>query len=66
METCNLHSGLEAIIKNIEKRMDETNNKNESDPLNFDYQRGEVDKQVWLDAVTEIKARYPKPEAPNG
>lgn len=31
---------------------------NESDPLFFKYQRGEVEKQVWLDKVTEIKARY--------
>ncbi len=32
--------------------------RNESDPLFFKYQRGEVDKQVWLDKVAEIKARY--------
>ena len=32
--------------------------RNESDPLFFKYQRGEVEKQVWLDKVTEIKARY--------
>lgn len=32
----------------------------ESDPLFFKFQRGEVDKQVWLDKVAEIKARYPK------
>lgn len=34
---------------------------NESDGLFFDYQRGEIDKQVWLDKVSEIKLRYPKP-----
>jgi hypothetical protein len=30
----------------------------ESDPLFFKWQRGEIDKQVWLDKVAEIKARY--------
>lgn len=30
----------------------------ESDPLFFKHQRGEVEKQVWLDKVAEIKARY--------
>jgi len=29
----------------------------ESDPLFFKWQRGEVDKQAWLDKVSEIKAR---------
>lgn len=33
----------------------------ESDGLFFDYQRGEIDKQVWLDKVSEIKLKYPKP-----
>ena len=32
----------------------------EADPLFFQWQRGEVDKQVWLDKVTEIKDRYLK------
>jgi hypothetical protein len=32
----------------------------ESDGLFFDYQRGEIDKQIWLDKVNEIKLRYPK------
>lgn len=32
---------------------------NEADTLFFDYQRGEIDKQVWLDKVQEIKSRYP-------
>lgn len=31
--------------------------KNESDPLFFKWQRGEVDKQAWLDKVAEIKKR---------
>ena len=29
----------------------------EADPLFFKAQRGEIDKQVWLDKVTEIKKR---------
>ena len=33
----------------------------ESDGLFFDYQRGEIDKQVWIDKVAEIKQRFPKP-----
>jgi hypothetical protein len=31
----------------------------ESDPLFFEYQRGDVEKQLWLDKVQEIKDRYP-------
>jgi hypothetical protein len=34
--------------------------RNESDPLFFKAQRGEIEQQVWLDKVAEIKARYPK------
>ncbi len=32
----------------------------EADALFYEYQRGEIDKQVWLDKVQEIKIRYPK------
>lgn len=32
--------------------------RNESDPLFFKWQRGEIQKQIWLDKVAEIKARY--------
>ena len=32
--------------------------RNESDPLFFKYQRGEVEKQVWVDKVAEIKEKY--------
>jgi hypothetical protein len=32
----------------------------EADPLFFKAQRGEVEQQVWLDKIAEIKARYPK------
>jgi hypothetical protein len=31
----------------------------ESDPLFFEYQRGDIDKAVWLDKVQEIKDRFP-------
>jgi hypothetical protein len=31
----------------------------EADPLFFKAQRGEVDQQVWLDKVAEIRARHP-------
>lgn len=34
--------------------------KAEADPLFFQVQRGDVDNQVWLDKIAEIKARYPK------
>ncbi len=32
--------------------------RNESDPLFFKWQRGEIEQQVWLDKVAEIKTRY--------
>jgi len=32
----------------------------EADPLFFKAQRGEVEQQVWLDKVAEIKQRLPK------
>lgn len=32
--------------------------RNESDPLFFKWQRDEIQKQIWLDKVAEIKARY--------
>jgi hypothetical protein len=33
----------------------------ESDPLFFEYQRGDVEKEKWLAKVQEIKERYPLP-----
>jgi hypothetical protein len=33
-----------------------------ADPLFFQYQRGEVTEQVWLDAVEAVKTAYPYPE----
>lgn len=32
----------------------------EADPLFFQYQRGEVSEDVWLNKIKEIKLRYPK------
>jgi len=32
----------------------------EADPLYFKAQRGEIEQQVWLDKIAEIKQRYPK------
>ena len=32
----------------------------ESDPLFFKAQRGEIEMQVWLNKVAEIKTRFPK------
>jgi hypothetical protein len=32
----------------------------EADPLFFKAQRGEIEQQVWLNKIAEIKARFPK------
>jgi hypothetical protein len=34
----------------------------EADPQFFRWQRGEVEKEDWLAAVAEVKARFPKPD----
>jgi hypothetical protein len=34
-----------------------------ADPLFFQYQRGEVSEQDWLDAVAAVKLAHPYPEA---
>jgi hypothetical protein len=33
----------------------------ESDPLFFEYQRGDIEKSEWVAKVEEIKARFPFP-----
>ena len=33
--------------------------KNTTDPLFMEYKRGEIEEQVWLDAVEAIKKQYP-------
>jgi len=37
----------------------------ESDPVFFDYQRGEVTEQDWLDAVQAVKDAHPYPVDPS-
>ena len=37
----------------------------ESDPIFFDYQRGEVTEQDWLDAVQAVKDAHPYPVDPS-
>ena len=34
----------------------------EADPLFFKWQRGEGTEQEWLDAIADIRARYPYPD----
>ena len=34
----------------------------EADPIFFQVQRGEMDRQAWLDKCAEIKARFPYPQ----
>jgi hypothetical protein len=52
------------VDKSIEEinAINESNRKQayieESDPLFFKWQRGEIEKQEWLDKVAEIKARW--------
>lgn len=36
-----------------------------SDPLFFQYQRGEVTEQAWLDSVAAVNAEYPYPVKSN-
>jgi len=37
----------------------------DSDPIFFDYQRGEVTEQDWLDAVQAVKDAHPYPVDPS-
>ena len=57
---------VEQEEKEAELQQVENNRRNayqkEADPLNMKWQRGEVEKQVWLDKIEEIKERFPKPE----
>lgn len=36
----------------------------QSDPLFFEWQRGDGTEQAWLDAIAAVKAAYPYPPAP--
>lgn len=45
-------------IANLEEGFRREAYREESDPLFFKWQRGEIEKQVWLDKVNEIKQRW--------
>ena len=49
-----------AAIENARRRAYET----QSDPLFFEWQRGDGTEQAWLDAVAAVKAAHPYPPAP--
>jgi predicted glycosyltransferase len=53
--------GVESVdtYNDYQKRLRIFTYQNESDPMFFDYQRDEIEKQVWLDKVQEIKDRFP-------
>lgn len=43
------------------RRERETAFRREADPIFFQVQRGEIERQAWLDKCAEIKARFPYP-----
>lgn len=47
------------FINKEAKKMREYSYQTESDALFMKWQRGEIEKQVWLDKVEEIRNRYP-------
>ena len=49
-----------AAIENDRRAAYET----QSDPLFFEWQRGDGTEQAWLDAVAAVKAAHPYPPAP--
>ena len=51
----------EYSIKNIKQARQEAYQK-ESDPIFFQWQRGEAEEQDWKNAVKLIEERYPYPE----
>lgn len=51
-------NGARAAQNNATRR---TAYQNEADPLFFKYQREEIEKQVWIDKVAEIRTRFPNP-----
>lgn len=52
-------SVLAEIRKSASRRSRQAAFQAESDPLFFEWQRGEGTEQAWLDKVAEIRARYP-------
>jgi hypothetical protein len=57
----------EWAAESYDRAVEEVNNlrlqayQKESDPLFFEFQRGESTEQAWKDKVAEIQARYPFP-----
>jgi len=49
-----------AAVENARRADYET----QSDPLFFEWQRGDGTEQAWLDAVAAVKAAHPYPPAP--
>ena len=49
-----------AAVENARRADYET----QSDPLFFEWQRGDGTEQAWLDAVDAVKAAHPYPPAP--
>lgn len=46
------------VKKNRQKAYQQT-----ADPLFFEYQRGEIPQQEWLDAIQAVKDAHPYPES---
>ena len=53
---------IEAAIKAKAQELRRQAYQAEADPLYMRYQRGEAEKQEWLDKVEEIRGRYPYPD----
>ncbi len=54
------HANQIAAVENARRAAYET----DSDPLFFEWQRGDGTEQAWLDAVAAVKAANPYPPAP--
>jgi len=54
------HNNQIAAVENARRADYETT----SDPLFFEWQRGDGTEQAWLDAVAAVKAAHPYPPAP--
>lgn len=54
------HANQVAAVENARRAAYEAT----SDPLFFEWQRGDGTEQAWLDAVAAVKAAHPYPPAP--
>jgi len=54
------HANQVAAVENARRADYEA----QSDPLFFEWQRGDGTEQAWLDAVAAVKAAHPYPPAP--